>query len=123
MKELSDLEGEQVILVMEDERSLKGTIEDFDENWIALTDVDMKTTMDDRGWAEVTINTGEISKRFTEKGVFTEQEGGRLVRLERGLISLDDVMRVWAWEPENVSKPQNVVHAADGENSVPSQRF
>ena len=101
--ELERLEGERVIVVMEDERSLKGTVESFDEEWLKLSSVTMKTTMNDRGWAEVTINTGEINKRFTEKGVYTEQDGGRLVSLEAGIVSLDGVLRVWAWQPENVT--------------------
>jgi len=126
MEELEELDGERVIVVMNDERSLKGVVEDFDDSWLKLSSVTMKTTMNDRGWAEVTINTGEISKRFTEKGVYTEQEGGRLVTLEEGLVSLDEVLRLWAWEPENVSKPENVTHetaAPAGATPAPEHGF
>jgi len=124
--ELERLEGERVIVVMEDERSLKGTVESFDEEWLKLSSVTMKTTMNDRGWAEVTINTGEINKRFTEKGVYTEQDGGRLVSLEAGIVSLDGVLRVWAWQPENVTEPENVTHetgAPAGPTPAPEHGF
>lgn len=126
MKHLDELEGERVIVVMEDERSIKGVVEDYDDQWLKLSSVAMKTTMNDRGWAEVTINTGEISKRFTEKGVYTEQEQGRLVRLEEGLLSLDRVLRLWAWQPENVSEPENVTHetgAPAGATPAPEHGF
>jgi small nuclear ribonucleoprotein (snRNP)-like protein len=124
--ELERLEGERVIVVMEDERSLKGTVESFDEEWLKLSSVTMKTTMNDRGWAEVTINTGEINKRFTEKGVYTEQDGGRLVSLEAGIVSLDGVLRVWAWQSENVTEPENVTHetgAPAGPTPAPEHGF
>lgn len=126
LDELEELEGEHVIVVMNDERSIKGIVEDFDDSWLKLSSVAMKTTMNDRGWAEVTINTGEISKRFTGKGVYTEQEGGRLVRLEEGIFSLSEVLRVWAWKPENVSEPENVTHetgAPAGSTPAPEHGF
>lgn len=126
MDELQQLEGEHVIVVMEDERSLKGVVEGFDDRWLKLSSVTMKTTMNDRGWAEVTINTGEVNKRFTDKGVFTQQDGGRLVSLEDGIISLDGVLRVWAWQPENVTEPENVTHetgAPAGATPAPEHGF
>lgn len=126
VRELRGLEGQRVIIVMDDERSLKGVVEAFDDNWLKLSSVKMKTTMKHRGWAEVTVNTGEVSKRFTGKGVFTEDEGGRLVRLDEGVVSLDDVLRLWAWEPENVSKPENITHetgAPAGPTPAPEHGF
>lgn len=126
VEELERLKGEHVIVVMDDERSMKGVVEEFDGDWLKLSSVAMKTTMKDRGWAEVTVNTGEVSKRFTGRGVYAEQEGGRLVRLEEGLVSLDGVLRLWAWEPGNVSKPENVTHetgAPAGKSPAPEHSF
>lgn len=105
---LDRLQGKQAVIVMGDERSFKGTIGDYDEKWLMLEDAREGSTVNSRGWEEVVLNTGVIGKRFTDHGVFTEQEVGELVRLSDVLINLSDVRRVWPWEPENMGQPEHV---------------
>lgn len=105
---LAQLKGQQVVLVMGDERSFKGTIGEFDDSWLKLEDAMEGSAVNSKGWEEVVLNTGHIGKRFTDHGVITEQEVGELVRLKDVLINIDDVRRVWPWEPENVTKPEHV---------------
>lgn len=105
---LERLQGKRVVLVMGDDRSFKGTVGKFDESWLKLHDVEEGSTINSRGWEEVVLNTGVIGKRFTDHGVFTEQKVGELVRLKDCLINLNDVRRVWEWEPENITKPKHV---------------
>lgn len=105
---LADLKGEQVVIVMGDEQSFKGTVGEFDDNWLKLHAVSEGSAVNSRGWEEVVLNTGNIGKRFTDHGVFTEQELDQLVRLDDVLINLSDVRRVWPWIPDNMSKPEHV---------------
>lgn len=105
---LSRMQGEQVVLVMGDERSFKGTIGEFDEKWLMLHDAEEGSAVNSRGWEEVVLNTGNIGKRFTDHGVVTQQEVGELVRMKNVLINLDDVRRVWPWERDNIAEPQHV---------------
>ncbi len=105
---LHRMQGQQVVIVMGDERSFKGTIGEFDDSWLMLRNAEEGSAVNSRGWEEVVLNTGNIGKRFTDHGVVTEQEVGDLVRMKNVLINLDDVRRVWPWEPENVAKPEHV---------------
>lgn len=105
---LERLQGKRAVIVMGDERSFKGTVSDFDDSWLWLEDATEGSTVNSRGWEEVVLNTGVIGKRFTDHGVFTEQEVGELVRLKDVLINLDDVRRVWPWHAENMTRPEHV---------------
>ncbi|MGH2667694.1 MAG: hypothetical protein ACRDH5_00985 [bacterium] len=108
MRHLAYLKGRRAIVVMNDERSFKGTVEDHDEHWVLLRDVFEGSAVNAKGWEEVTIHTGFLSKRFTARGVLSEQEPGELVRMKDVLIHLDGVLRIWEWEPENLTKPEHV---------------
>lgn len=105
---LTRMKGKQLVIVMGDERSFKGTVGDFDDEWMLLQDAEEGSAVNSRGWEEVVLNTGNIGKRFTDHGVVTQQEVGELVRMKNVLINLNDVRRVWPWERENIAEPQHV---------------
>ncbi len=106
---LERLQGKRVVVVMQDERAFKGTVGKFDDTWLYLQDVAEGSTVNARGWEEVTIKNGYVGKRLTESGVLAnEQEPGKLVRMKDTLINLNRVMRVWEWEPTNVTRPKHV---------------
>lgn len=104
---LQRLQGKRVVLVMDDQRAFKGTVGAFDDGWLELLDVSEGSTVNSRGWEEVTIHTGFVSKRFTEQGVFAEQDAGEVVRLKDTLINLSEVLRLWEWEPANLARPKH----------------
>lgn len=107
---LERLKGKRIVIVMNDERSFKGTVDEFDESWLFLQDVAEGSTINARGWEETTINTGFVDKRLTERGMLANEEDGtgKLVRLKNVLINLDGVLRVWEWEAPNMARPKHV---------------
>lgn len=104
---LSELKGKQAIVVMKDQRAFKGTVGDFDQGHVFLRDVVEGSTVNTKGWEEVTIQSGYVNKRVTRAGSMTVQEPGQLVRLKDVLISLEGVLRVWEWERGNMAKPEH----------------
>lgn len=106
---LDRLRGKRVVIVMQDERAFKGTVGEFDQDWLYLNDVAEGSTINARGWEEVTIKNGFVGKRLTHSGIIAnEGEPGELVRLKDTLINLDGVLRVWEWEPSNVTRPKHI---------------
>ena len=105
---LERLHGKRVVIVMDDERSFKGTVSEFDDKWLYLEDVVEGSALNSRGWQEVTLQTGYVGKRLTAQGVFSEEQAGELVKLKDVMISLDGVLRVWEWEAGNLARPKHV---------------
>lgn len=109
LEALERLQGKRVVLVMSDQRAFKGTVGAFDEGWLRLTDVSEGSTVNARGWEEVTISTGYVGKRLTNSGIFSAAEDvGEVVRLKDCMINLDEVLRVWEWEVGNLAKPRHM---------------
>ncbi len=106
---LDRLKGKRVVIVMQDERAFKGTVSEFDDQWLFLEDVAEGSTVNARGWEEVTIKNGFVGKRLTQSGIIAnEGEPGQLIRLKDTLINLSGVLRVWEWEPGNATRPKHV---------------
>lgn len=108
-KHLTSLQGKQGVVVMRDQRTFKGTVAEFDDDWVLLRDVLEGTTVNSRGWEETTISTGFVEKHLGRGGVVSAAKGPvQLVRLKDVLINVDGVLRIWPWVPENLTKPEHV---------------
>ena len=108
-KHLASLTGKQIVVVMRDQRTFKGTVAEFDADWLFLREVLEGTTINSRGWEETTISTGYVEKHIVRGGVVSEEKGpAKLVRLKDVLIHVEGILRIWPWVPENLAKPEHV---------------
>lgn len=107
--QLEEMEGEEIIVVMKDDRAFRGTLEDHDEECLVLGDVVEGTTENGRGWEEPTASTGYVEKVVTWQGVYNHGEpDAEVMRLQDVVIRLDGVLRFWAWDPDNLEVPDHL---------------
>lgn len=123
-KKLQGLVGQQVIVVMSDHRAFRGELAEFDESTVVLHDVvEGNPTGAGGGWEEPTVSTSLREKVVTWRGTFSQENSGGadLVRLKDAIIQIAHVLRVWAWDPANVAKPEHLILEERGAGSTPSR--
>lgn len=94
-KKLKRLEGEKIIVVMEDETAFLGVLEEFDEGIIVLTDVCEGPSSKIR-WDSLDQepNSEETSEELTG---FVDWV---CVNLKEVYLRVDNISRVWPWKHE-----------------------
>ncbi|MGQ0535635.1 MAG: hypothetical protein ACT4PT_06150 [Methanobacteriota archaeon] len=108
-RRLEKLVGQEVVIVMMDQRAFRGTVTEFGHNWLLLRDVTEGSTINTKGWEEVAIAANLAEKHITDRGVFMEEKTPpKLVRLKDALINLGGVLRIWEWSPDNLAVPEHV---------------
>lgn len=122
-KHLKDLVGHEIIVVMEDDRTYKGRLEEFDDSWMVLHDVTEGSTQNLRGWEEAAVSAGIVEKYITMRGIVSEEKDRtNVIRLKDVLINIAQVLRVWPLRPEYLAKPEHI-HVELPKGSTPgSQR-
>lgn len=108
-KHLEDLVNHEIIVVMEDDRTYKGQLTEFDEEWLLLHDVTEGTTQNLRGWEEPAVNAGIVEKYITVRGIISqEKDRTQIIRLKDVLINIHQVLRIWPLRPEYLDKPEHI---------------
>ena len=108
-KHLKDLVGNEVIVVMDDDRTYKGRLIEFDEAWMVLHDVTEGTTQNLRGWEEAAVSAGIVEKYITMRGIVSEEKDrSQIIRLKDVLINIQQVLRIWPLRPEYLAKPEHI---------------
>lgn len=121
-KHLKDLVGHEIICVMHDDRTYKGRLIEFDEDWMVLHDVTEGSTQNLRGWEEAAVSAGIVEKYITMRGIVSEEKDrDKIIRLKDVLINIDQVMRVWPLRPEYLAKPDHI-HIDPASRTAPSSR-
>ena len=108
-KHLQELVDQEIIVVMNDDRTFKGRLVEFDEAWLVLHDVTEGTTQNLRGWEEPAVGAGIVEKYITMRGIVSEEKDRtKVIRLKDVLIHLPQVLRIWPLRPEYLAKPEHL---------------
>ncbi|HEV8361459.1 MAG TPA: LSM domain-containing protein [Candidatus Thermoplasmatota archaeon] len=108
-KYLKDLVGNEIIVVMDDDRTYKGRLVEFDEAWMFLEGVTEGTTQNLRGWEEAAVSAGIVEKYITMRGIISEEKDRtKVIRLKDVLINIEQVLRIWPLRPEYLAKPEHI---------------
>ncbi|HVL87054.1 MAG TPA: LSm family protein [Candidatus Thermoplasmatota archaeon] len=108
-KRLRPLVGAELIVVMQDDRSYKGKLIEFDENWLVLSDVTEGSAQNLRGWEEAAVSSGIVEKYITMRGIISEEKDKtKIIRLKEVVLNLHRVLRIWPLRPEYLAKPEHI---------------
>jgi|ERR1051325_6014595 small nuclear ribonucleoprotein (snRNP)-like protein len=106
---LKPLVGQQLVVVMTDNRAFRGTLMEFDHQTLVLRDVVEALPNNAAGWEEPTVSTGMVHKVVTWNGVFSHDDNrSEIVRLKDAIIQIHGVLRIWEYSLKNVEKPEHV---------------
>lgn len=106
---LKILVGQEIVVVMEDNRAFRGTLIEFDAETLVLRNVVEALPNNASGWEEPTSSTGIVQKVVTWQGVFShENTNADIVKLKDVMIQTAHVLRIWEWSLNNVEKPSHV---------------
>lgn len=106
---LKDLVGQEIVVVMVDNRAFRGKLVEHDDDTIVLNSVVEALPNNAAGWEEPTASTAIVHKVVTWQGVFSHDDArADVVRLKDVIIRAQHVLRVWEWSMRNVGKPDHV---------------
>lgn len=109
---LKQLAGQEIVVVMVDNRAFRGTLVDSDPETIILRNVVEALPNNTSGWEEPTSSTGVVHKVVTWQGTFSHEDtNADVVRLKDVVINVRGVLRIWEWNLANLQKPEHVEHA------------
>lgn len=114
--------GQEIVVVMVDNRAFRGILVDFDTETLILRNVVEALPNNASGWEEPTSSTAIVQKIVTWQGVFSHEDtSAEVVKLKDVMIRLSGVLRIWEWSIRNVTKPEHV-ELADGASPRPGTR-
>jgi small nuclear ribonucleoprotein (snRNP)-like protein len=106
---LKTLVGQEIVVVMVDNRAFRGTLMEFDAEDIVLRNVVEAAPNNASGWEETTSSTGIVHKVVTWQGVFShENTAAEIVKLKDVMVRTSGVLRIWEWSLKNVERPSHV---------------
>lgn len=101
--------GQEIVVVMVDNRAFRGVLVDFDADTIILRNVVEALPNNAAGWEEPTASTGIVHKVVTWQGTFSHDDTrAEVVKLKDVMIRTSHVLRIWEWSIKNVAKPEHV---------------
>ena len=90
---LKTLVGQEIVVVMVDNRAFRGTLMEFDAEDIVLRNVVEAAPNNASGWEETTSSTGIVHKVVTWQGVFShENTAADIVKLKDVMIRTSGVL-------------------------------
>ncbi len=108
-RRLDPMVGEEIIVVMSDERAFRGQLKEFDDQSLVLEHVVEGTTDNARNWEEPTAGTGVVHKVVSWKGIYNhEDDDSDVVRMKDVIVQLPGVLRIWSWSRENLEEPEHM---------------
>ncbi len=106
---LKPLIGQQLVVVMTDNRAFRGALIEFDSQTLVLRDVVEALPNNAAGWEEPTVSTGMVHKVVTWNGIFSHEDNrSEIVRLKDAIVQVNGVLRIWEYSLKNVEKPEHV---------------
>lgn len=106
---LKVLVGQEIVVVMTDNRAFRGKLVEFDDQTLVLKEVVEALPNNAAGWEEPTVSTGMIQKVVTYHGVFShEDQKADVVKLKDVMIQTSGVLRIWEFSLKNTQKPEHV---------------
>ena len=93
-------------MVQVDGNAFKGTLKDYDENFMVMENV-IPTSTKQRNWFRVTVavpRSGTPSKDKMIGGTIVGDTESMLLELKTALISSNHIMRIWLWTPKLVEE-------------------
>lgn len=119
---LKALNGQEIVVVMVDNRAFRGNLVDSDADTIILRNVVEALPNNAAGWEEPTASTGIVHKVVTWQGTFSHDDTrAEVVKLKDVMIRTAHVLRIWEWSLLNVAKPEHV-EVSDSSNPRPGTR-
>ena len=101
--------GQEIVVVMVDNRAFRGSLVEFDTDTLVLRNVVEALPNNASGWEEPTSSTGITHKVVTWQGVFSHEDtSSEVVKLKDVMIRTAHVTRIWEWSLKNVTKPEHV---------------
>lgn len=106
---LKSLVGQEIVVVMIDNRAFRGRLVEFDSETVVLNSVVEALPNNAAGWEEPTASTGVVHKVVTWQGTFSHDDTrADVVKLKDVMIRTSGVLRIWEWSLANVQKPDHV---------------
>jgi len=96
----------EILIVQVDGNAFKGTLMEYDENFLTLENV-IQTSTKQRNWFRVTVAVprgGTPSKDKLIGGTIVGDTESMLLELKTALISINHIMRIWLWTPKRVEE-------------------
>jgi small nuclear ribonucleoprotein (snRNP)-like protein len=116
---LKTIVGQEVVIVMSDNRAFRGNLVEFDADTIVLRNVVEALPDNASSWEEPSVSTGVVQKVVTWQGVFSHEDTrAEVVKLKDVMIRVSGVLRIWEYSLKNVEKRVK----ADGAEARPGQR-
>jgi len=108
LNRLETLRNHEMVVVMRDNRSFRGTLVDFDADTLLLRNVVEGLPNNAAGWEEPTASTGIVHKVVTWKGTFSHDDTrAEVVKLKDVMIRVHHIVRIWEWSTKNVERPDH----------------
>ncbi|HVM46312.1 MAG TPA: hypothetical protein VM582_10290 [Candidatus Thermoplasmatota archaeon] len=121
-QKLKSYAGQEIVVVMGDNRAFRGQLVEHDEQVLVLRNVVEALPNNAAGWEEPTVSTGMIQKVVTWHGTFSHEDTrADVVKLKDVTIMLAGVLRIWEFSMKNVAKPEHV-EVAEGAQPRPGTR-
>lgn len=106
---LKPLVGQEIVVVMMDNRAFRGTLVEHDADVMVLRNVVEALPNNAAGWEEPTVSTGIVHKTVTWHGTFSHDDpSAGVVKLKDAIVRLAGVLRIWEYSMKNVTKPDHV---------------
>ena len=120
---LTTLTGQEIVVVMADNRAFRGILVEFDADTLVLRNVVEALPNNASGWEEPTSSTGIVHKVVTWNGVFSHEDtSAEVVKLKDVMIRTSGILRIWEWSMKNVQKPDHVEMSEAGNAPRPGTR-
>lgn len=120
---LKNFVGQEIVIVMVDNRAFRGNLVEFDSETIVLRNVVEALPNNASGWEEPTSSTGIVHKVVTWQGTFSHEDtSAEVVKLKDAIIQARHVLRIWEWSTGNTAKPSHV-EVAEGAAPRPGTRI
>jgi small nuclear ribonucleoprotein (snRNP)-like protein len=119
---LKTLVGQEIVVVMLDNRAFRGTLVEHDADTMILRNVVEALPNNAAGWEEPTVSTGIVQKVVTWHGTFSHEDtSASVVKLKDAIIQTRGVLRIWEYSMKNLAKPEHVEHT-EASNPRPGTR-
>jgi small nuclear ribonucleoprotein (snRNP)-like protein len=102
---LKEVMDQQILIVQTDGKAFKGKLVEFDDNFILLHDC-LETGTKDVKWRSVMVpipSPKDKAIRSEEGGITYGEREKKVAVLRKVMINIQQVMRMWLWDPEEYS--------------------
>lgn len=102
--------GQEIVVVMVDNRAFRGTLVEFDDATIVLRSVVEGLPNNASGWEEPTVSTGVVTRVVTWQGTFAHEDTrADVVKLKDVSIQIAHVLRIWEYSIKNAERPSHTI--------------